>query len=117
MSLHYNLAPRTYNLPRRGFALIEILIASAIISASMFALLSVGQKSIELSRRALAKVQASFLLEEGAEVVKIVREGGWNAIEGFAAGTPYYPALSGNAWTLSEEPSMIGNFTRTVEFS
>lgn len=107
---------KLYARASSGFALIEIIIAAAIISASVFSLLSVGQKSVELSRRALAKVQASFLLEEGAEAVKIVRSDGWETVEAFADNTLYYPTFSSSIWSLSATPNTVGNFTRTVTF-
>src|SRR5690606_19788372 len=101
---------------KTGFSTVEILIASAVISVSMFALLSVGQKSVELSRVALDSVRASFLLEEGAEVVKIIRSDDWNNILDLEEDTDYYFVYSGGVWSFSETPNSIESFTRKVFF-
>lgn len=97
-----------------GFSLVEILVACSIMLLAMFSILVLAKKSITLSRQALHQTQASFLLEEGAEAVKIVRDNGWTNITGLTNGTTYYPTFSGSTWTLSTTPATSGIFTRTA---
>lgn len=94
--------------------LIELVVAASIIVISVLAIMSVTQKSIYISRQALHISQASFLLEEGAEVVRIIRDDSWNNISSLTNATNYYPIFSGS-WTLSTTPSKIGIFTRTIQ--
>ncbi len=105
----------------RGFSLVEILVGSAIISTSLLAIIVVGGRSVVLSNRALHTYQASTLLEEGAESVRLVRDGAWSNISSLTAGTTYYPAFnsSTNTWTLSTTSSdgTVGQFTRSVVLS
>ncbi len=105
---------------KNGFALVELIVASAIISVTTFALISAGQKGIVLSERALHQTQASYLLEEGAEAVKSIRDAAWSNISGLTVGTTYYLSYntSTNVWSLSATPNTIDSlFTRTVVLS
>ncbi len=100
-----------------GFLTVEVIVAVSIIVVSVLAAMSVTQKSISVSRQSLHVSQASFLLEEGAEVVRIVRDNSWSNISALNTNTTYYPTFSGGAWTLSTTPSMVGAFTRTVNIA
>lgn len=75
--------------------MVEVIIASSIILVSVLAAMSVAQKSIVVSHQALHISQAGFLLEEGAENMRIARDDAWS-----------------NVATLSSEQK--GIFTRTV---
>ncbi len=99
-----------------GFAMFEILVTSSVIVFFVLAAMSVTVKSIQVSRQALRTSEASFLLEEGAEVMRILRDNGWSNIAGLTAGAYYYPTFSGS-WVLSTVPSSVGIFTRTVRIS
>ena len=98
----------------KGFSLVEILVATSIIVVSILAVMTVTQKSVSMSRRALHTLQASFLLEEGAEATRIVRDNAWANISALNAATDYYPAFSSGTWTLSTTASQVGIFTRKV---
>ena len=94
--------------------MVEVVIAISIIVVSVLAAMFVTQKSISVSRRALHTSQATFLLEEGAEAVRIVRDNAWNNISNLTVSTNYYPTFSGNTWILSSTPNAVGIFTRTI---
>lgn len=94
--------------------MVEILVAISIIIVSVLAAMSVTQKSIFVSRQSLHVSEASFLLEEGAEAVRINRDNAWSNISSLNVGTNYYPTFSGGTWILSITSSTVGIFTRTV---
>ena len=102
---------------RRGFSLIEIIVAVAIITTFVLTALSISSKAISVSYQAVHTEQASFLLEEGGEVVRITRDNAWTNISNLTPGTNYYPIFSGGNWILSTTFSKIGIFTRTVTIS
>ncbi|MFA6177807.1 MAG: hypothetical protein WC694_02860 [Candidatus Paceibacterota bacterium] len=81
---------------KKGFMVVEVLIAASIITVSVLAAMTVAQKSIFVSRQALHVTQASFLLEEGAENARIARDNAWSNVASINS---------------SEQ---IGIFTRTV---
>lgn len=101
----------------QGFLLLEVIIVISIISISVWAIMSVAQKSIQLSQRSLHANQATFLLEEGAEAIRIIRDSAWSNIASLNMDTDYYLSFSGNTWTLTSNPETIGNFGRRVRFS
>ena len=94
--------------------MIEMLIAVSIISVSILVMMTVSQKSVYLARQAFHATQASFLLEEGAEATRIVRDSGWSNISSLTAGINYYPTFSGGTWVLSQTANTVGIFTRTI---
>ena len=93
---------------------VEVLVAISIITVSILSAMAVAQKSIYVSRQALHATQASFLLEEGAEVTRLLRDNGWSNITGLVSGKNYYPAFIAGTWVLSPDENLVGNFTRTV---
>ena len=98
----------------RGFMIVEVLVAVSIITVSILAAMTVAQKSVYISRQAFHMTQATFLLEEGAEAVRILRDNAWTNISSLSAGTDYYPSFFGGTWTLSTTANTVGIFTRKV---
>lgn len=104
----------------RGFSLVEIVVACAIISVCTFALLSGASKGVTLSSYALRQAQGNTLLEEGAEAVKSIRDAAWANISGLTIGTTYYLSYDTgtNVWSPSLDASTIDSiFTRTIVLS
>lgn len=101
----------------RGIALVEILVASAILTGALLVILTSVQKSVELSRQSVEKLQASFLLEEGAEAVKIIRDGGWSGITTLSTANTYYIDYSSSTPSLTTTLTKIDQFTRTITVS
>ena len=107
----------------KGFTVVEIVVSAAIILLVGTVFTSVLTKTTFLSSKALRIVQTNSLLEEGAEVVKIIRENDWNTISGYSLNTNYYMDfypynVNENVWMLSTTPNKVDNiFTRTVVFS
>ena len=96
---------------------VEILVVVAIITALILGATAVSQKSVFVSRQAFHASQAAFLLEEGAEAVRILRDNAWTNISSLTAGTNYYPTFSGGTWILSGTPNTVGIFTRTASIT
>ncbi len=97
--------------------MVEIIIVASIITASILGIMAVAQKSIYVSRQTLHSVQASFLLEEGAEAVRVFRDNTWTNISSLNNATDYYPVFSSGTWSLSTTPSQVGIFTRKVNIA
>jgi prepilin-type N-terminal cleavage/methylation domain-containing protein len=105
----------------RGFTLIEILVACTIITTTLLFIMSAATKGIELSSRSLNYVKANYLLEEGAEAVKIVRDQGWSNISEKEIETNYFLTFDNttNTWNLGTDQTLPLDsiFTRSVVFS
>ncbi len=106
---------------KKGFAMVEIIVAASMISVLIIASMYVAQRSISLSRQALHQGQSGLLLEEGAEALRTIRDAGWSNISSLSVGTNYYPKFtnSTNTWSLSTTPAdgTVGIFARKVVFS
>jgi type II secretory pathway pseudopilin PulG len=102
----------------RGFSVVEILIATSIISLSVISIATVYGNLVSLSVRNTAKVQATFLLDEGVEAIKTMRGEKWSNIASSTPGTSYYFTWSTNKWRATTTPALIdGVFYRTFMVS
>ena len=98
------------NKNSKGFGVAEIVVAVAVISLSIFGLLSVANISLKTLRGNTNSIQAAFLLEEGVEAVKILRDSGWNEnIVSLSAGTDYYLSFNGTTWKATTTNAFIDN--------
>ncbi len=97
--------------------MVELLVASAILVTAFLGASAVAQKSLQVSRQSAHAAQASFLLEEGAEAVRVLRDNGWSNISSLAISSTYYPLYAAGTWTLSVTPNTAGIFERTVAVS
>lgn len=93
----------------KGFGLIEIIVGSAILTISLAAVSTYFQKSLQFNQDNKKIVQASFLLEEGLEVVKFFRDTSWLNIFGLTADTSYYLNFNGTKWATSTSNVFVDN--------
>jgi Tfp pilus assembly protein PilV len=114
---YFSKISKYFTKSQSGFLMVEVVIVTSIIVVAVLAFMAVAQKSIYLSRQSLHTAQAVFLLEEGAEATRIVRDNDWSTITGLTAGSTYSPTFSSNTWTLSPTQNMVGIFTRTVSIA
>lgn len=101
----------------RGVSIVEMVVVSAVMATTMLFVLGGTRTGIQLSILAVERSQAASLLEEGAEVVRFLRDSGWTNISNKTIGTTYYPTFTGGTWTLSTTPTTVDGFTRSVVFS
>ncbi len=84
----------------KGFMMVEVIIASSIMLIVTIATMTVVQKGISISHQSLHATQASFLLEEGGEAVRTIRDSDWSNISSLSTSTVYYPVFShSTTWT------------------
>src|SRR3990167_8741836 len=82
-----------------GIGLIEAVAGVSIISIFIFSLMLASQLSQKIVGESVRNTQASFLLEEGVDAVKILRDTGWGSgIGNLAVGTNYYFSYNGTTW-------------------
>lgn len=107
-----------HNNTKRGMSLVEMVIVASVIGTTMLFMFGAIQNIIKLSARSIERVEAASLLEEGAEVVRFLRDTAWTNISNLSNGTTYYPTWSGTTWSLSTTANKVDNrYTRTVVFS
>lgn len=104
----------------KGFTIVEIIIISGIIALALASILQLENMSLRSRQAAEAKTQAVFYLEEGYEVLRALRDGGWDAnIASLGYDTEYYLVLIDGNWQVTNEapPPLGGKFVRTAVFS
>jgi Tfp pilus assembly protein PilV len=84
-----------------GFGILEILIGSAAIALSLLGIMFVFKNAIDVTTRNTRTIQASYLLEEGVEAVKIMRDAGWANITDLTMGVDYFFDFTGTTWATS----------------
>ncbi len=97
--------------------MVEIMVAASIIAVAILAVMGVAQKSIRLSTQTVHTAQAGFLLEEGAEAVRIIRDNDWANISSLSFNANYYAVFSSGTWNLSTTPNTNGMFTRKINIA
>jgi len=103
-----------YKKKNKGALLVEVLLAMALSSILLPALLTGLFTSSQGKTQQNKRVVAVALMKETEEAVRSVREKGWSSIP--AAGT-YHPAISSNAWSLQSGTESINGYTRSVMVS
>jgi Tfp pilus assembly protein PilV len=98
-----------FSIKNKGFILIEAIIGVSILAFSLLGVISVGQAFLRLSFQSFQTTQASFLLEEGEEATRALRDESWNNIGNLTVGTKYYLNFSGGKWSTSTAISKIDN--------
>lgn len=105
---------------RDGFGLLETVIGGAIISIVLIGLAEVGRFAFVLVSASNFKIHSAFLVEEGVEAVRTLRDASWTAnIAPVALDTDYYLSFSNGSWHLSSVhgPLVDNAFSRVVRFS
>lgn len=99
-----------------GFSLVEIIVASAIISLSLVSIIQIAGQSLVFSRQSTNVYVAGTSLEEGVEAMRTIRDSGWGNISSLTSGTNYYLIFNNttNTWALSNVATSTGVYTRTV---
>ncbi len=105
----------------RGLTLVEVLVATAIIMTFLVTLVSVHNVYMNALFSNVSSVKATYLTEEGVEVIKGLRDISWTAnIASLSINTPYYLNFSttSSSWSTTTAVSVIDSkFYRTVTVS
>jgi len=105
---------------KKAFGLVEVVIASALLTLIVVGIQVVTQSALETSKKNLKETKAAFLLTEGAEAMRILRDNAWSNVSTLSTSTSYYLTFSTstNNWRATTSPNTIDNaYTRTVAVS
>lgn len=102
-----------------GFGLVEVVVASAVLSVSLLAISGFFQATLRASRITESAVQGDYLLEEGMEALKTFRDMSYTAnFKNMSTTTTYYFSWNGTSWATTTTGSMIdGKFERKFTLS
>lgn len=101
-------------LKSSGFGLMEAIAGVSVIGIFMVSVMLSIQLSQKTVNESVRSSQAAFLLEEGFEAIKIIRDIGWTpGISGLSTGTNYYLGFNGTSWVSTSTNAYIdGIFER-----
>lgn len=103
----------------QGFGLIEIIIGSAIMSVGMLMVVSSYTFYVRYALSNQYNIQVAYILEEGVESMRFLRDTSWSKNIGvLSTTTPYYLAFTGGYWATSTTPQYVdGKFLRSIAVS
>ncbi len=101
-------------LKQNGQSIVEFLIAIGLTAIFLPALLTGLVASREGKAQQTQRIEATTLLKEAEEAVRIVRETNWSSI---AANGTFHPVISGSNWTLSGNAEVANGYTRKIVIS
>lgn len=101
---------------RKGFSVVEIVVAAALIATVVTAAAGAWQLYLRLTTQTAGLTAAALLAEEGGEALQLLRDQSWNAnIVPLALNTTYYLYWNGTAYAATTSPVLIQNaYLRTV---
>lgn len=111
------MQPQQYKT-QKGFGLIEIVIATAVITLALSAFLHGGALALRLLNAEKENLETALLAKEGLNAVRSLRDEAWNNVASSTVGTTYYPVIENGKWRLStSDPGVInGKYTRKIIF-
>jgi len=101
----------------RGVSVIEIVIGSAILASVLFSAATAINQIRKLERTTTHVIRVNYLLLEGIDVAKILRDISWSAgIATLTEGVPHYLIWNSSSWYATTTESVIdGLFYRTIQ--
>ncbi len=96
---------------RSGQSLVELLLAVALASVMLPALLTGLVASRQGRVQQEQRVKAVQLLQETQEAMRSIREKGWSNLT--TNGT-YHPIITGSTWSLASGSDVSGDYTRQI---
>lgn len=95
----------------RGFSLAEAMVAIAVITSVFLALIIAYNKFVTAAIDTQPVVKVSYLLEEGVEAVKSLRDISWNTkIAALSTTTTYYLTFSTSTAVWSATTSLVSGY-------
>ncbi len=103
-----------------GFGIIELIVAVSVIGVALLGGLIISQRSLGVRELSVLNVQASLLLGEGAEALRMIRDSGWATTSALAINTDYALSYDGVSWNVvptASQPLVDNLFDRRFVFS
>ena len=86
----------------KGFTLVEVVLVASIFSMFVVSLFGYYQKVLEVSKETTRYIHSGFLLEEGVEAMKLLRDESWSSrIAPLSTTTTYYLYWTGSMWSAT----------------
>lgn len=94
---------------KKGTSLVEVIIAAAVILLVLSGLYTTHIFFLKTILRNIDTVKANFLMEEGIEAVKTIRDSDWVKISSLIPGTNYRLTFNSSVWATTTSVALIEN--------
>ncbi|MEN9621804.1 MAG: hypothetical protein RLZZ67_238 [Candidatus Parcubacteria bacterium] len=102
----------------KGSVIIEVVVASAIISLVSLAFLGTLSTLAVFHQKDMLSIKGGLLAEEGLEAVRFVKGSGWSNLSSLPLNTPRYFTLATSSWSVTTTPEIIdGLFYRSFKLN
>lgn len=94
--------------------MVEVLVGAALAGTLLIAVISAFATYENVQSRQVFSIKGQLLAEEGLEVLRLIRNTGWNNLANIPAGSTRYIYFSGSSWSVTTTPDIIdGVFYRS----
>lgn len=111
--LTFNFKLFTFN-SHSGQALIELLVTLALASVLLPGLITGLVASREGKAQQIQRLEATTLMKEAQEALRVIRESSWSQI---STNGMYHPGVSGTTWVLVSGSETINGYIRQITIS
>lgn len=103
---------------RQGFSIIEVLVGASIISFVLVGMIAAFGNFLRLGDQSVRLAQATFLLEETAEVLRLLRDDDWDNISTLSLNSDHFLDFNGSSWSVTDQNVYVdGAFERKFQLS
>jgi prepilin-type N-terminal cleavage/methylation domain-containing protein len=102
-----------YTRHARGFTAVEVLIGVALASVILIFAANTVALFINAGRVVSEKTKALYLVEEGLELIRFVRDESWSTISSLSTSGTHYLGITTSLITTTTTPEIIGGFRRS----
>ncbi len=94
--------------------MIEMIVGAAVLSTTLLGISTFFQATLKVSNTTKSAIQGDYLLEEGIEAVKLLRDTNYtNNLKTLATATDHYLFWTGTAWATTTVNTFVdGQFER-----
>ena len=94
--------------------MVEVLVGISIVAVTLIAIGFGVNAYVEARRELITETKSTYLVEEGYEIIRAIRDNDWNTIEALTTGTTYYLAVATTTIAISNSPEIIdSNYRRS----
>ena len=94
----------------RGVSLIEVIVGLSVIFVALVSVVGSYHFFLKVANSNTMVAKAEFLLEEGVESVRFIRDKSWGDFSGLSTETDYYLAFQDSTWSATTTNIYIDEF-------
>jgi type II secretory pathway pseudopilin PulG len=102
---------------QKGITSIEIVIGVSIAALVLIFTTNTIVLFVNANRTVSEKTKALYLIEDGLELVRYLRDGSWSTLSSLSANTTYYVSVAPTSIGITTVPQVVDGYTRSFRIS